>query len=165
MGTFERLEDIFNKKGAISLYDIAVNSEVMSGAWLNRTIRTSCELSYPVGSVFTSLSCESWSDGGEYECQFDGNFEYVFSLRGNIYIYLVTLLTTAWMGNLAVPTTRLLAQALTIVARWKWLFHMGLYLRFWTLTRTCVLTESQGALLSLWLWKTGFKYFSIICSI
>ena len=82
MGAYERLGEIFNKKGAISLYDIAVNSEVLRGAWLNRTIRTRCELSYPVGSVFTSLSCESWSDGGEYDCQFDGNFEYVFSLRG-----------------------------------------------------------------------------------
>ena len=89
MGAFERLGEIFNKKGAISLYDIAVNSEVLRGAWLNRTIRTGCELSYPVGSVFTSLSCESWSDGGEYECQFDGKFEYVFSLRGNIPCHVV----------------------------------------------------------------------------
>lgn len=89
MGAFERLEEIFNKNGDISLYDIAVSSEVMTGAWLNRTIRTRCELSYPVGSVFTSLSCESWSDGGEYECQFDGNFEYVFLLRGNIPCHVV----------------------------------------------------------------------------
>ena len=89
MGAFERLGEIFNKKGNISLYDIAVNSEVLRGAWLNRTIRVRCELSYPVGSVFTSLSCESWSDGGEYECQFDGKFEYVFSLRGNIPCHVV----------------------------------------------------------------------------
>ena len=89
MGAYEILGEIFNKKGAISLYDIAVNSEVLRGAWLNRTIRTLCELSYPVGSVFTSLSCESWSDGGEYECQFDGKFEYVFSLRGNIPCHVV----------------------------------------------------------------------------
>lgn len=89
MGAYEILGEIFNKKGAISLYDIAVNSEVLRGAWLNRTIRTLCELSYPVGSVFTSLSCESWSDGGEYECQFDGKFEYVFSLRGNIACHVV----------------------------------------------------------------------------
>ena len=89
MGAYERLGEIFNKRGSISLYDIAVNSEVLSGAWLNRTIRTVCELSYPVGSVFTSLSCESWSDGGEYECQFDGKFEYVFSLRGDIDCHVV----------------------------------------------------------------------------
>ena len=89
MGAYEILGEIFNKKGAVSLYDIAVNSEVLSGAWLNRTIHTVCELSYPVGSVFTSLSCESWSNGGEYECQFDGKFEYVFSLRGNIPCHIV----------------------------------------------------------------------------
>ena len=89
MGAFERLGEIFNKKGAISLYDIAVNSEVLRGAWLNRTIRTVCELSYPVGSVFTSISNESWSDGGEYECQFEGKFEYVFSLRGDIDCHVV----------------------------------------------------------------------------
>ena len=89
MGAYEILGEIFNKKGAISLYDIAVNSEVLRGAWLNRTIRTVCELSYLVGSVFTSLSCESWSDGGEYECQFDGKFEYVFSLRGDIPCHVV----------------------------------------------------------------------------
>lgn len=89
MGAFERLGEIFNKKRAVSLYDIAVNSEVLRGAWLNRTIRTVCEISYPVGSVFTSLSCESWSNGGEYECQFDGKFEYVFSLRGDIDCHVV----------------------------------------------------------------------------
>lgn len=44
---------------------------------------------YGLGSVFTSLSCESWSDGGEYECQFDGKFEYVFSLRGDIDCHVV----------------------------------------------------------------------------
>ena len=51
---------------------------------LTRVIRTEDDICHNIGDIIRTEYPESWSDYGDYKCNFEGNYEYNYYVSGNI---------------------------------------------------------------------------------